>query len=66
MTPWKRWLYLVAGVAAVFVTVAATAQAIRQGSWAPVASVAWLPAVIVAAWPGSGRRCLSRRRNTAR
>ena len=62
MTPWKRWLYLVAAVAAVFVTVATAAQAIRQGSWTPVASVAWLPAVIVAAWPGSGRRCLSRRR----
>ena len=62
MTLWKRWLYLVAGVAAVFVTVATTAQAIRQGSWAPVASVAWLPAVIVAAWPGARRRCLSQRR----
>jgi hypothetical protein len=62
MTPWKRWLYLVAGVAVVFVTVATIAQAIREGSWAPVASVAWLPAVIVAAWPGSGRRCLSQRR----
>ena len=62
MTLWKRWLYLVAGVAAVFVTVATTAQVIRQGSWAPVASVAWLPAVIVAVWPGSGRRCLCQRR----
>jgi hypothetical protein len=46
----------------VFVTVATAAQAIRQGSWAPVASVAWLPAVIVAVWPGFGRRCLSQRR----
>ena len=27
------------------------AQAIRQGSWAPVSSVAWLPAVAVALWP---------------
>jgi hypothetical protein len=62
MTLWKRWLYLVAGVAAVFVTVATAAQGDQQGSWTPVASVAWLPAVIVAAWPGSGRRCLSRRR----
>ena len=62
MTPWKRWLYLVAGVAAAFVAVATAAQAIRQGSWAPVGSVAWLPAVVVAAWPGVGRRCLSRRR----
>ena len=66
MKPSKRWLYVVAGLAAVFVTFASVAQAIRQGSWAPVASVAWLPAVIVAVWPGSGRRCLSRRRDTAR
>ena len=66
MTLWKRWLYLVAGVAAVFVTVATTAQAIRQGSWAPVTSVAWLPAVVVAVWPRSAPRCLSRRHDTAR
>jgi hypothetical protein len=62
MKPWKRWLYLVAGLVAVFVAVASVAQAIRQGSWAPVASVAWLPAVVAAAWPGPGRRCLSRER----
>jgi hypothetical protein len=66
MKPSKRWLYLVAGLAAVFVAVASVAQAIRQGSWTPVASVAWLPAVVVAVWPGSGRRCLSRRRTSAR
>jgi hypothetical protein len=67
MKPGKRWLYLVAGLAAAFVVVASVAQAIRQGSWAPVTSVAWLPAVVVAAWPGSGRRrCLSRRRTPAR
>ena len=62
----KRWLYLVAGLAAVFVAVASVAQAIRQGSWAPVTTVAWLPAVVVAVWPGSGRRCRSRRRTPAR
>jgi hypothetical protein len=66
MKPSKRWLYLVAGLAAVFVAVASVAQAIRQGSWAPVSSVAWLPAVVVAVWPGSGRRCRSRRRTPAR
>ena len=65
MKSWKRWLYLIAGLAAVFVVVASAVQAIRLGSWAPVASVAWLPAVIVACWPGSGRRCLPRRRNPA-
>jgi hypothetical protein len=62
---WKRWLYLIAALTAAFVAVASAAQAIRQGSWAPLASVAWLPAVIAAAWPGSGRRCLPRRRNPA-
>jgi hypothetical protein len=62
----KRWLYVVAGLAAVFVAVASVAQAIRQGSWAPVTSVAWLPAVVVAVWPGSGRRCRSRRHTPAR
>ena len=66
MKPSKRWLYLVASLAAVFVAVASVAQAIRQGSWAPVTSVAWLPAVVVAVWPGSGRRCRSRRRTPAR
>ena len=66
MKPSKRWLYLVAGLAAVFVAVASVAQAIRQGSWAPVTSVAWLPAVVVAVWPGSGWRCRSRRRTPAR
>ena len=66
MKSWKRWLYLVAGAAAVLVAAASVAQAIRLDSWAPVISVAWLPAVIAAAWPGSGRRCLSRRRTPAR
>jgi hypothetical protein len=66
MKPSKRWLYVVAGVAAGFVAAASVAQAIRQGSWASVTSLAWLPAVVVAVWPGSGRRCLSRRRTSAR
>ncbi len=66
MKPSKRWLYVVAGVAAMFLAAASVVQAIRQGSWAPVTSVAWLPAVVVAVWPGSGRRCLSRRHDAAR
>ena len=66
MKPSKRWLYVVASLVAVLVAVASVAQAIRQGSWAPVTSIAWLPAVVVAVWPGSGRRCLSRRRTSAR
>jgi hypothetical protein len=57
MKPSKRWLYVVAGLVAVLVAAASVVQAIRQGSWAPVISVAWLPAVVVAVWRGSGRRC---------
>jgi hypothetical protein len=66
MKPSKRWLYVVVGVVAVLVAAASVVQAIRQGSWAPVTSMAWLPAVVVAVWPGSGRRCRPRRRASAR
>jgi len=62
MRPWQRWLYVIAGLAAAIV---AAVQAIREASWAPVVSVAWLPAVIAATWPGSYRRCLCRRRTPA-
>jgi hypothetical protein len=65
MKPWKRWLYLIAGLAAAFVVVASVTQAIRQDSWTPIVSVAWFPAVVAATWPGSGRRCLPRRRTPA-
>jgi len=59
---WKRWMYALAGLAAVFIAAASAAQAIREGSWGPIVSVAWLPAVFVAVWPGAYRRCLPRRR----
>lgn len=65
MRSWKRWLYLISGLAAVLVVAASVAQAIRLGSWEPIISVAWLPAVIAACWPGCGRRCLPRRRTPA-
>jgi hypothetical protein len=61
----KRWLYLIAGLAAAFVAVSSVVQAVRQGSWGPVISVGWLPAVVVAAWPGTYRRCLLRRNRQA-
>jgi hypothetical protein len=63
MRPWTRGLYLIAVIAVAFVAVSAVVQAVRQGSWGPVISVGWLPAVVVATWPGSYRRCLPRRRN---
>jgi hypothetical protein len=63
---WTSWLYLLAGVAATVVVVSSVVAAVRQGSWEPVLAVAWLPAVIVATWPGNDRRrCLARRRGQA-
>jgi hypothetical protein len=59
------WLSLVAGLAAVFVAVATIVQAARQGSWAPVIATGWVPAVIVATWPATYRRCRIRRRGQA-
>jgi hypothetical protein len=44
----------------VFVAVSSVVQAVRQGSWTPVFSVSWLSAVVVAAWPGTYRRCPGR------
>jgi len=61
MKSWARWIYLVAVAAATFVAVSSISQAIRQGSWSPIVSVGWIPAVVVAAWPGAYRRCLHRR-----
>jgi hypothetical protein len=61
-----RALYLVAGLAAALVAVSSVVLAIRQGSWAPIISVGWIPAVIIAAWPGTHRRCVPRRRSPAR
>jgi hypothetical protein len=46
------------------VAVSSIAAAIRQGSWGPIESVGWIPAVIVASWPGASRRCLARRRGS--
>jgi len=60
MKPWARWTYLIAVAAATFVAVSSIAQAIRQGSWSPIVSVGWIAGVIVAAWPGTRRRCLPR------
>jgi hypothetical protein len=58
MRPCARWFYVVGGLAAAFVAVSSIVQAISEGSLGPVISVGWLPAVVVASWPGVGRRCL--------
>jgi hypothetical protein len=66
MRPRTRWLYLIAGLAAVFVAVSSIVPAVRQDSWAPIIAVGWIPAVVVAAWPGTyRRRRLPRRRGPA-
>ena len=65
MNSWTRWLRAIAALAAVFVAVSVAVQAIRQGNWEPVITAGWIPAVIVAAWPGTYRRCLPRRHGQA-
>ncbi|MBV9193634.1 MAG: hypothetical protein JO168_05770 [Solirubrobacterales bacterium] len=47
---------------------AATAQAIREHSWQPIWSVAWLPAVLVVTLrrPASPRECLPQLRRRVR
>jgi hypothetical protein len=56
MKPWARWMYVLTGVAVAVVAVSSVVAAVRQGNWEPVLSVGWLPAVIVATWPGNDRR----------
>ena len=63
MTTCKRWTYVITGVAVAIVAVSSVVQAIRQGSWDPIIAVGWLPAVVIATWPGTRRRCLPRRRS---
>jgi hypothetical protein len=57
MSSWARRVQVIAGLVVVFVTVSAAVQAVRQGSWGPIADVGWIPAVIVATWPRTYRRC---------
>jgi hypothetical protein len=65
MGSWATRLQVIAGLVVVFVTVSAAVLAIRQGSWGPIAEVGWIPAVIVATWPGTYRRCRLRRNRVA-
>ena len=53
---------------AAFVVVASLVQAVRDDSWAPIWSIGWLPAVLVASlWePASGRSCWPRLRGLPR
>jgi hypothetical protein len=47
MRPCKRWFYLVSRLVVAFVAVSSIVAAISAGSWSPVVSVGWLPAVSV-------------------
>jgi hypothetical protein len=61
----SRRVYVIATlVIAGIVAGAAIADAIRQHSWAPILSVGWLPAVLVATLPprSAQRDCLARLR----
>ena len=61
MKPYARWMYVITGIAVAVVAVSSIVQAIRQGSWGPIISVGWLPAVVVATWwPGTRGRCRPR------
>ena len=53
---------------AAFIMVATMVQAIRQDTWAPIWSIGWLPAVLVASlWaPASGKSCWPRLRGLPR
>ena len=66
MKPWVRGMQVLAAIAVAVVAVSSIVQAIRQGSWAPLIEVGWLPAVVVATWwPGTRGRCWPRRQDTA-
>jgi hypothetical protein len=50
MKPWARWIHVITAIAVAVVAVSSIVQAIRQGSWAPLIAVGWLPAVAAATW----------------
>jgi len=62
VSSWKRSLYLVAGLAVAFVLASAAVLAARQGSWGPLESVAWVPALLFVTLSPRTSRCLPRRR----
>jgi hypothetical protein len=48
-------------IGAAIVLGSSVAAAIRHGSWGPIETVAWLPAVLVASFGWKGGRCGRRR-----
>lgn len=55
MRPWARWLRAIAALAALFVAVSSVTNAISKSSGMPALSVRWMPAAIIAVWPGACR-----------
>jgi hypothetical protein len=65
----SRWLSVAALVVAALVAGFSIAQALREHRFEPILQLAWLPAVIVAAYsarPRPGRSCADRVRGSAR
>jgi hypothetical protein len=60
-TPAEKLIMGAGLIAAAIVLGSAVAAAIRQGSWGPIETVAWLPAVLVASFGWKGGRCGRRR-----
>jgi hypothetical protein len=63
-TRFDTWLRAIGLIVFALVAAAAIASAIRTASWTPVVSVAWLPAVLVAAYSRPRGRCWRRRGKT--
>jgi intracellular septation protein A len=57
----KVWFLAIAGAAAALVVVTTIVSAKQQGSWGPVESMAWFPAVLVAVAGSGNRACRLRR-----
>jgi hypothetical protein len=71
MRSWIRMVWLVVSLAAVVVVGSTIALAVRQGSWSPILSMSWFPAVVVACTAtsagrrGTAGRCWPRRSGRA-
>lgn len=66
MKPWARWMHVITAIVVAVAAVSSIVQAIRQGSWAPLIAVGWLPAVVAAIWwPGTRGWCWPRRQGSA-
>lgn len=63
-TRFDTWIRGIGLLVFALVAGAAIAAAVRTASWTPVLNVAWLPAVLVAAYSRPAGRCWRRRERT--